>query len=813
MCQNGHIISGKTKRSNPQRYNKSMQTAENLTDSHLDRGGVPIVKIIGTMLQERYYILEQLGELGVVTTYLAVDRQLPGSLQLKCAIHRYQITAATDSDGWNRAALSAQILYELSQKVDLLPSVYAYFAEGDAFYLVREFVLGCPLSRELLPDRPWNVSRVVMLLADLLEVIHELDSSESIPDPICLSQILRRTLDRQLILVNFPIATGFPRSPTIDDLSPTQHNLRMVGEIAIAATMGLAGSQLPLSDRLRLDDWSNFAPTLEQPELVTIINRLISPTAEAQYHSTAVARQAVAGVMSKLLIHNHAPTDTEAEIAKHLRVLIERGNGFYEMGDCVNAIATYDRAIALDSNCVEAYCGRGNARRFLGEYAASWDDFERAISLDPRHGVAYVGRGLAICLQRSDDPQAIVDFERGKILLAQPQTAIEYVMRGTAHAQLRDNMSAIADYTHAIGINPRLVLAYNNRGNLRQHVQDWDGALGDFSKVLEINPKSAIAHNNRAIVYAYLSRHDESIADYSRAIELQPDFTSAYNNRGNAYSNLGKYPEATADYTRSIELDPNFAVSYSNRGNVQRIEGNLPAALSDYNLAISLDPNLTIAYYNRGICHRQAGNHRLAIADYTQTIALDRQYFYAYYHRANALQYLGESHGAIVDYTQTIRFDPDNVHAYYNRGVTRIEINDLIGAMQDFDRAIHLQSDLALAYYQRGWLYAKTDRHQLAVGEYQLAIALNPEHLEAYYQYGLSCLSLADRIGAIANFSQIIAIDPNYAPAYYQRAKIHTQQSDLPSAIDDYNRAARLYLDRGDSNTYQQILTLIDQPS
>ncbi len=787
-----------------------MQTAENLTDSHNDRGDVVFVDIIGVTLQGRYHILEQLGDCGTVTTYLAVDRQLPGNLQLKCAIHRYQIADTTSgSDNWDRAALSAQMLYELSLQVDLLPTVYAYFVEGDAFYLVREFVLGCPLSRELLPDRPWNVSRVVMLLADLLEVLQELDSSETIPNPICLSQIIRRTLDRQLVSIDFPIATGFPRLPTIENLSLTQHNLRMVGEIAIAAAMGVDGSQLPLSANLRLNDWSKFSPTLQHPELLTIINRLISTTAELRYPSTAVALQAVAGLIPQLLIHNHPHTDTEAEIAKHLRLLIERANGFYEMGDCHNAISIYNRAITLDPQSIDALCGRGNARRFLGEYAASWEDFDLAISLDPQNGIAYVGRGLAICLQRSQDPQSIVDFERGKILLAHPQNAIEYVMRGTAQAQLRDNLGAIADYTQAISINPRLVLAYNNRGNLRQHIQDWNGALADFSKVLEINPHSAIAHNNRAIVYAYLSRNAEAISDYTSAIALEPEFTSAYNNRGNAHSNLGEYPAALADYSKAIELDPNFAVACSNRGNIQRILGNLPAALDDYNLAVSIDPGLTIAYYNRGICHRQSGNHRQAIADYTQTITLDRQYFYAYYHRANALQYLGDNHAAIVDYTQTLRFDPDNVHAYYNRGVTRLEIKDLIGAMQDFDRAIQLQSDFAPAYYQRGWLCAKTDQHELALTQYQLAIALNPEYLEAYYQHGMICLTLADRIGAVADFTRIIAIDHNYAPAYYQRAKIYTQLGDFAGAINDYTQAARLYLDHGDSKTYQQILELI----
>jgi tetratricopeptide (TPR) repeat protein len=788
-----------------------MQTADNLTDLQPDGGGVREVNPIGSTLQQRYHILEQLGTDRAVTTYVAIDLQVPGNLQLKCAIQQYRLVdGAPDSYAWERAALSAQLLYELSRQVDQLPTVYGYFAEGEFFYLVREFILGCPLAQELLADRPWSASRVVMLLADLLEVLHDIDSGEVIPDPITLNQIVRRTLDRKLVLIDFPIATGLPRQPTIDDLSPTQHNLRIVGELAVAAIMGLASIEFPLTEDRR-QQWTNFAPKLQQPELVTILDRLISIEPESRYPSTAAAWQAVASVMSQLLTRHHTPVDTQAAISHHVRLLVDRGTGFYEIGNCHQAIEAYEQALALNEQCVDAYCGRGNARRFLGDYGGSWHDFERAVSLDPRNGIAYIGRALATCFRAPGNPQANADFQHGKSLLAQPQNAIEYVMRGTAQAQLQDSAAAIADYTIALELNPRLVLAYNNRGNLRQHLGDWDGAIADFSMVLEIDPYSAIAYNNRAIVYAHRNLAAEAIADYTQAIELQPDFASAYNNRGNAYSNLGRYDEAMADYNRAIEFQPDFAVAYSNRGNIHRVLEDLPAALIEYDLAISLDPNLTIAYYNRGICHRQSGRHELAIADYTKTIALDPQYFYAYYHRANARQYLGDKRGAIADYTQTIRFDPEFSNAYYNRAVIRSEIGDLQGAMEDFDRAIEIQPLLPEAHYQRAYLLSRTGNHQIALEQYQQAIVLKPDYLDAYYQQGLCRQTLGDNSGALADFDRILAIDGNYAPAYYQRGKVNVQIGDLAGAVADYHKAAHLYLDVGDSKTYQQILEIVDR--
>jgi tetratricopeptide (TPR) repeat protein len=757
---------------------------------------------IGSTLQKRYQILAQLGQNGSVTTYLAIDLQIPGNLQLKCVIHRYEIADPTpDSSDWYRAVLSAQSLYALSRQVDRLPIIYSYFAEGEAFYLVREFVPGIPLAQELLANRPWSQSQVVMLLVDLLEVLHEIERYESTPDPVSLNQIVRRNLDRKLVLINLPVL----HQTYLPDLHLVRDNLRTLGEIAIAAATGTTG--IGLVDQ----SWHQLAPQINRSDLVRILDRLISTDPADQYPSITAAWQAIFGVMSQLLIQQHALPHTQGEIAKHVQSLVDLATGYYEMGDCRRAIADYDRALAIDDQCVAAYCGRGNARRYQGDYSGSWDDFNTAIQITPDRGVAYIGRALATCFGHKPDETASLDFQHGQSLLIHPANAIEYVMRGTAKAQLHDNQGAIEDYTRAIELHPRLVLAYNNRGNLRQHFGDIDGAIADFSNVLKINPYSPIAYNNRAIIYTQIGQFSAAIADYQKAIELQPEFVSVYNNQGNAYCQMGEYVNAIDLYSQAINLDPEFAVAYSNRANIHRIQGDLVTALVDYDRAIDLDPELVIAYYNRGICHRQIGNHQAAIDNYTYTLALDPQYFYAYYHRGNTRQYLGDKHGAIADYTQTIYFDPDHIYAYYNRAITRSEIGDIHGSMEDLERAIELHPTFTLAYYQRGWLLATHGEHEYALLNYQRVIELNPNYLDAYYQSGCSHQSLGNLSAALAEFSQSINLDPSYAPAYYQRAKIYTQLGDRTGAITDYHRAANLYLDRGDSKTYQQILQSIDR--
>ncbi len=766
---------------------------------------------IGSTLQQRYQILEQLGHDRAITTYLAIDLQLPGNLQLKCVIHRYQLLDATAdaATDWQPAVNAAQALYELSRRVDRLPTVYSYFVEASAFYVVREFVVGVPLAQELAAERVWTQSQLVMLLANLLEVLRDLESCKISWESLSIDRLVRRHVDGKLVPICLPMAIAAPDRGTAT-VAQLEQDLRTIGEIAIAAAIG-AGANLPLTAN-QLDRWHE-ATQIDRPELVAICDRLIATTPEERYPSVFAAWQAVVSLIPQLLVHQNSPADTRTEIAKHVRLSVEQGTEFYEVGNCQQAIAAFDRAISLDPQCVDAYCGRGNARRFVGDYAGSWADFDTAVQLAPEVGVAYIGRGLGTCFGSPSNTNPNADFEMGKNLLANPTTAIEYVMRGTAKAQLGDPQGAISDYNLAIGSDPRLLVAYNNRGNLRQHLGDIDGAIADFSQVLKIDSRSAIAYNNRAIIYTQIGQLPAAVADFTKAIELQPDFVSVYNNLGNAYCQMNDFSLAIAQYSQAISLDPNFAVAYSNRANIYRMEGKIDLAIADYDLAIDLDRNLVIAYYNRGICYRQIGKHQAAIDNYTHTLALDRQYFYAAYHRGNARKFLGDKHGAIADYTYTICCEPNHLHAHYNRAITRSELGDVQGAIEDLERAIELSPTFAFAYYQRGWLLATNHEPQFALADYHRAIELNPNYLDAYYQRGCAHHSLGNLSAAVADFSRALQIDPRYAPAYYQRGKVHAQIGDRTGAIGDYHQAANLYLDRGDSQTYQQILQTLDRVS
>src|SRR5262249_52469024 len=131
---------------------------------------------------------------------------------------------------------------------------------------------------------------------------------------------------------------------------------------------------------------------------------------------------------------------------------------------------------------------------------------------------------------------------------------------------------------------------HNSRGIAWHDKGDLDRAIADYSEAIRLNPKLATAYYNRGIAWRAKGDLDRAIADYSEAIRLDPKLAAAYNNRGNAWSDKGDLDGAIADYSEAIRLNPKYTIAYRNRGLANLYAGTPPKALADLAQAHGLDP-------------------------------------------------------------------------------------------------------------------------------------------------------------------------------------------------------------------------------
>jgi tetratricopeptide (TPR) repeat protein len=250
-------------------------------------------------------------------------------------------------------------------------------------------------------------------------------------------------------------------------------------------------------------------------------------------------------------------------------------------GDDQQALAAYDRVLALRPNHSEARAARGQLYADQGDLEAALADLSEAIALDP-----------TIAEWR---------YQRGNVRFA-----------------AGDVQGAIDGYTEAIRQDGSFVKAYLNRGTARAEWGDDQGAVEDYTQALalDMSPETqAAAYLNRCLSYSNLEQQGQALSDCSEAINLRPSHELAYENRGLVRRRLGDFQGAIQDYNIAIQIAPDSPHPYYNRALARQELGDLSGAMADFSQAIALDPEYIFAFYDRGLLRAQMGEREEAISD------------------------------------------------------------------------------------------------------------------------------------------------------------------------------------------------------
>ncbi len=175
------------------------------------------------LLKDRYRPIRFLGAGGMGRNLLAVDEDTPS--KRPCVIK--QFCPVSNSTGktqffqkaielFNREAIQLDLLGLESPQI---PQLLAYLEQDKRLYLVQEFIDGQNLLTELTQDGVYNETGIRDLLADLLPVLKFIHNKGVIHRDLKPTNIMRRRMDGQLMLIDFGISKQL--SSSITDVSLT----------------------------------------------------------------------------------------------------------------------------------------------------------------------------------------------------------------------------------------------------------------------------------------------------------------------------------------------------------------------------------------------------------------------------------------------------------------------------------------------------------------------------------------------------------------------------------------------------------------
>ncbi|MDY6902076.1 MAG: serine/threonine-protein kinase [Cyanobacteriota bacterium] len=156
------------------------------------------------LLNNRYRILRTLGSGGFGETFLAEDTQIPSSR--RCVIKQLRViqdNPQTYEMVKQRFGREAAILEELGDGNPQIPRLYAYFAEGQQFYLAQEYIQGKTLSETVASSGLLSESKVREILISLLNVLDYVHSKGIVHRDIKPENIIIRSSDNLPVLIDF----------------------------------------------------------------------------------------------------------------------------------------------------------------------------------------------------------------------------------------------------------------------------------------------------------------------------------------------------------------------------------------------------------------------------------------------------------------------------------------------------------------------------------------------------------------------------------------------------------------------------------
>ena len=645
-------------------------------NSHLLNGHYRILKVLNDSEKGKTYLVEDVNLAG--SKFIIKQLRPPSSNPQSLAILRrlFDSKAAT--------------LEKLGQEHDKIQKLIASFEENEEFYIVQEFIIGNPLTDEIIQGQPLREDQIISLLSDILENLVIIHSYGVIHRDIKPVNIIRRESDKKLVLVNFGTVNEAITN-TVDNLEymPIEQvngNLKYnsdiyaLGMVAIAALLGLSENEIShlRTQKNRLTGeivWQNKNLKTNR-KLARIINKMVRFNYRKRY-------QYATEVLDDLKKITNVDHDQQKQHHKKLLLVFTGVVGCITLG-----VGAWQLRLPKSlTDAQQTLYQEGVNKYDTGNYEGAVEDFNQAIELDPKNALAYNKRGDAY-YRLGDYEQAQADSSQA--ILLNPEDANAYFDRGFAFSELGKYKEAIADYTQAIKLNSQDAYAYYGRGLARTQLKDNKGAIGDFSKAIALKPQYTEAYLQRGILHRRLRQRLEAIQDFDTAIKINPSDAKAYYQRGLTESiNKQKYA-ALKDYTDAININPKYIEAYLNRGDVYSDLGDNLEATEDYNAILQIDPKFTAAYIHRGIHRFSFGDYKGAIEDYTEALKLDSNDVVAYNNRGNAYLELGNKKAANQDYSRAIAINPNNALAYYNRGVIRNKQKNKQGAIADFKKAAKL---------------------------------------------------------------------------------------------------------------------------
>jgi TonB family protein len=395
-------------------------------------------------------------------------------------------------------------------------------------------------------------------------------------------------------------------------------------------------------------------------------------------------------------------------------------------GDATGARAILDALLAREPDDADALVVRSRVHRQLGQLDRALADATQAVQL------------------RADVPGGY--FQMGVVLLDQ-----------------RKYDESIAQFSHAIALNPRDDWALASRGTAYAWKEDAEHAQADLDAAHALNSSNYVVFHGRATLARQSHDLAAAIANYGAALQIYPQDVWALRHRASARWRLGEDALALEDANALVQQHPKDADSYLTRA-YYRAHLDVPGRTADLAAALALEPGLTAALIEQA--QLQLDQKDAVGAIRTLTDAINAGSDDSSLRMMRAIAYARNSQSALAQQDiagarAAARTANDHNSLCWDLARAAVALDD---ALQECDAALKLDQETGTGHESayldsRGLVLYRLKRYDEAIASYDTALAKRPGEASSLYGRGLSRRARGDDQAGDADIRAAIAAD------------------------------------------------------
>jgi tetratricopeptide (TPR) repeat protein len=183
------------------------------------------------------------------------------------------------------------------------------------------------------------------------------------------------------------------------------------------------------------------------------------------------------------------------------------------------ALASYDRALAINAEQPHAWVKKGYLLDMLGQYDAGVAACDRAIALDANLSSAWYTKGYILDdLNRLDE--ALAAYQRS--LELEPDMAVGWSNMGITLRKMQRLDEARSAQTRAIELDPNFAPAHLNLANVLMDLKEFEGALSEAEKAIALDATNPVFWYTKGRALVGLRRYPEALVALQRFPTFQP---------------------------------------------------------------------------------------------------------------------------------------------------------------------------------------------------------------------------------------------------------------------------------------------------